>query len=59
MRFIGKRTKKRQKRAKYFKIWEKCTKFESSLKKDSLIRATIESMKQLEYAVVLHFQYRI
>ena len=53
MRFLGKRAKKQQKRAKYLKIWEKCTKFESSLKKDGLIRATIESMKQLEYALTL------
>ena len=42
---------KGQKRAKYLKIWAKCTKFENILKKGSPMCATTASMKQLEYAL--------
>ena len=39
------------------KILGKCTKFENILKKDSLMRATIACMKQLEYALSYIFYY--
>ena len=44
-------SEKGQKRAKYLKIWQKCTKFENILKTVSLVRATIACMKQLVYAL--------
>ena len=48
-----KKGKKGQKRAKYLKIWGKCTKFENILKKGSLVRATMARMKQLAYALLI------
>ena len=53
MQFFRKRAKKQQKRPKYLKILGKGTKFENIGKKANLMCATIESMKQLEYALVL------
>ena len=43
--------KKGRKREKKDKIFEKCAKSENILKNGSLMRATISSMKQLEYAL--------
>ena len=46
-------SEKGQNRAKYLKIWQKCTKFENILKKKgSLMHVTTTCMKQLEYALI-------
>ena len=44
--------KKKQKMAKYLKIWANCAKSEDILKKGSVMHATIAHMKQLEYALI-------
>ena len=45
-------SEKKQKMAKYLKIWANCTKCEDILKKYNLMHATIAHMKQLEYALI-------
>ena len=45
-------SEKKQKMAKYLKIWANCAKSEDILKKGSVMRATIAHMKQLEYALI-------
>ena len=42
---------KRQKRAKFIKIGQNCTKLENIFKSGSLMPATMACMKQLEYAL--------
>ena len=44
-------SEKEQKGQTIWKFGQKCTKFENILKKDSLMHATIASMKQIEYAL--------
>ena len=44
-------SEKGQKGQTIWQFGQKCTKFENILKKDSLMHATIASMKQIEYAL--------
>ena len=51
MQFFKKRAKKDKKGQNIWKLGQKCTKFENTLKRGSLICVTIACMKQLEYTL--------